>query len=91
MTEPKPDFLAILRTLTRHCVEFIIVGGVVTGAHKEGGLPVVTAMYVWPDGERFEMQKTDGDELELPPTICTNFAVAGSLACIMADSDESLT
>ena len=28
MTKPKPDFLAILRTLVRQRVEFIIVGGV---------------------------------------------------------------
>jgi len=36
---PKPDYLAILRTLTEHEVEFIIVGGVCAVLH---GAPIAT-------------------------------------------------
>ncbi len=39
MTAPKPDFLAILRTLVEHRVEFIVVGGVCAVLH---GAPIST-------------------------------------------------
>jgi hypothetical protein len=39
MTKPKSDFLTILRTLVRHRVEFIIVGGV---AAVLQGVPITT-------------------------------------------------
>ncbi len=39
MTAPKPDFLAILRTLVEHHVDFIVVGGVCGVLH---GAPIST-------------------------------------------------
>ncbi len=39
MTKPKPDFLAILKTLAEHRVDFIVVGGVCAVLH---GAPVST-------------------------------------------------
>lgn len=39
MKKPKPDFLAILRTLLEHQVEFIVVGGVCGVLH---GAPIST-------------------------------------------------
>ncbi|MDD5542298.1 MAG: hypothetical protein PHX83_03920 [Acidobacteriia bacterium] len=39
MTKPKPDFLEILKTLARHHVDFIVVGGVCAVLH---GAPIAT-------------------------------------------------
>ncbi|MBW1690691.1 MAG: hypothetical protein JRJ70_08075 [Deltaproteobacteria bacterium] len=39
MTNPIPDFLEILKTLTEHEVDFIVVGGVCAVLH---GAPVTT-------------------------------------------------
>ena len=39
MTKPKPDFLAILKTLAEYKVDFIVVGGVCAVLH---GAPVST-------------------------------------------------
>lgn len=39
LSKPKPDFLAILRTLRMHRVDFVVVGGVCAVLH---GAPVAT-------------------------------------------------